>query len=370
MDQSGGQYPVMERSTSYSLGALQKAWDAPFASSGQSAPGVVRFNWRPDLVMAIRTREYMVSTITLPVWEQVSNVIIGDPVVFEAKRIKGNIVAIRPSHAGADTNITIVGISGNLYSFYIRSEGWNSDQVTDLTVYIDAMRPANMSSNNGIDDMTIAAMNAPTASGGDAFFNSTGVSGAGLPQGVTPPDYVRQIAFKPENLQFDMKILAPTPDDADIAPMRVYNDGIWTYFDFGSKSDSMRRPVVYQVVDGVDTMVNTRTAGPVGNVLIAEAVGDFTLRNGNRVVCVHRTDRTIPQRSESAQNRIKDASPGVQNQLYVMQPPVSYSPAPVAPITPSMTPRPDNSRYLDGVSGWFGNNVTVTPMPSTTHMEK
>ena len=41
--------------------------------------------------------------------------------------------------------------------------------------------------------------------------------------------------------------------------------------------------MVYRVVDGVDTPVNTRTKG---HMLIAESSGAFTLRNGQRVVCV------------------------------------------------------------------------------------
>ncbi|MGD9650147.1 MAG: TrbG/VirB9 family P-type conjugative transfer protein, partial [Dongiaceae bacterium] len=138
MEQSTGQYPVMERGTTASLGALQKAWDSPFAASGQATPGIVRFSWRPDYVMPLRTREFMVTTITMPAWEQIANVIVGDPVVFEARRIKNNILAIRPSHAGADTNLTVIGGSGSIYSFYIRSEGYNSDQITDITVYVDA----------------------------------------------------------------------------------------------------------------------------------------------------------------------------------------------------------------------------------------
>jgi type IV secretory pathway VirB9-like protein len=224
MEQSSGQYPVMDRSTSYSMGALQKAWDAPYASAGQTAPGVIRFGWQPDFVMALRVREYMVSTVNLPDWEQITNIIIGDPIVFEAKRIKSNIFAIRPSHAGADSNITVVGSSGRIYSFYVRSEGWNSDQVTDITVFVDSPRPPQAMAN--------AQSNTPATPGIEAMVG-------GADKGAVPPDYVREIAFKPENLQFNMKIFAPTPDDVEIAPERVYNDGIWTYFDFGAKSDSM-----------------------------------------------------------------------------------------------------------------------------------
>jgi hypothetical protein len=107
---------------------------------------------------------------------------------------------------------------------------------------------------------------------------------------VQPPDYLRSIMFNPENLQFNMRIFARHPGDTEIAPIRAFSDGIWTYFDYGHRADTVQRPVVFRVIDGVDSMVNTRTAGPNGNLVIAEAVGNFTLRNGNKVVCVYRTD--------------------------------------------------------------------------------
>ncbi len=350
LDQSDGKYPVMERSASYSLGALQKAWDSPYSSAGQMTPGVMRYVWRPDYVMAVRTREYMVTTIQLPVWEQITNIIVGDPVVFDAKRIKPHMLAIRPTHAGADTNITAVGGSGNIYSFYIRSEGWNSDQVTDITVYVDANRPANVSGGATVNDVIAASMDSA----------ATGSASAGKANSPVAPDYVREIAFKPENLKFDMRILAPTMDDAEIAPERVFNDGIWTYFDFGKKADYVRRPVIYQVVDGVDTMVNTRTGGPTGSILIAEAVGDFTMRNGNRVVCVHRMDRPLTQRSAEFQDRMRNVAPSMQNQMVVMRPPqpMGARPAPRS-SAPSMP------GFLGGISNWFGGNVNVNPSPAS-----
>ena len=357
LQQSGGQYPVMDRTTSYSLGAIQKAWNSPYMSSGQATPGVMRYVWRPDFIMAVRTREYMVTTINLPAWEQIANIVVGDPVVFDAKRIKQNIFAIRPSHAGADTNVTVIGGSGNVYSFYVRSEGWNSDQVSDITIYVDANRPASTSMGSTVNDV-IASANINSATGGDTVV-------AGKPANPTAPDYIREIAFKPENLKFDMRILAPTMDDAEIAPQRVFNDGIWTYFDFGAKSDYVRRPVAYLVVDVVDTMVNTRTAGPNGNILIAESVGDFTLRNGNRVVCVHRTDRPITARSTEFQDKMRNIAPAMPNQVVVMRPP--------QPMGPRPQPRdaaPSMPGFLGGISNWFGGNVRVAPSPTPNNVEK
>ena len=273
--QTRGDFPVMDRSPSLPLGTLQRSWDRPKPATGQTAPGIIHYMWHPDFIMSVRTRDFMVTTLFLPNWERANEFYLGDPVVFEAKRVRPNVVAVRSRNAGADSNLTVLGASGNVYNFYLRSETWNSSQVSDLTVYVDAPR------NESQGALTSAS------SPGDDHSSSPAAEG-GVDDGMTANDYLRQVAFRPENLRFDMKMYAKRKEDAVIAPARVYEDGVFTYFDFGDQSDSVARPVVHQLVDGVDTVVNTRTAGPRGNILIAEAVGDFTLRNGGRVVCVRR----------------------------------------------------------------------------------
>ena len=81
---------------------------------------------------------------------------------------------------------------------------------------------------------------------------------------------------------------AETIEDAEIAPERVFHDGVFTYLDFGDDADSVRRPVVHLIIDEIDTLVNTRSAGPTNNVTVVEAVGDLTLRNGQKIVCIKR----------------------------------------------------------------------------------
>jgi type IV secretory pathway VirB9-like protein len=322
--QASGQFPTMTRSSTLPVGALQKKWDSPIASTGQTAPGIMRFVWRPDFVMPIRTREFMTTTIELPAWENVERIILGDTLVFEATRVKQNILVVRPSHSGADTNMTIIGTSGNIYNFYVRSEGWNSTQITDFTVYVAAGSAAQNPLAGSIQQNNPAPAEAATAPNAS--------SGASNPSNIiTPPDYIRKIAFSPENLRFDLKIFAPTPEDIEIAPLRVFTDGIWTYFDYGEKSDTVRRPVVARVVDGVDTMVNTRTAGPTGNIIIAEAVGNFTLRNGARVVCVYSSNPV-----GVTGNKIKN-----DDDLYLFEDKPKGS---IAPSLPSQIGAPTNLR--------------------------
>jgi type IV secretory pathway VirB9-like protein len=263
--ESHGDFPSMSRSPSLPLGTLQRSWDRPMPANGQTAPGVVHYLWQSDFVMGVRTRDFMVTTLMLPGWERISEYYVGDPVVFEIKKVKTNIVAIRSRNAGADSNLVLLGASGNIYNFYIRSEAWNSSQVTDLAVYVDAVKDGADQDGGAVGDDLSQPASSPVM-----------------------PDYIRKIVKRPEDVRFDMRLFAQHPGDADIAPSRVFEDGLFTYFDFGDRADTVTRPVVHQVVDGVDSVVNSRTAGPHGSILIAEGIGDFTLRSGNRVVCVKR----------------------------------------------------------------------------------
>ncbi len=309
-DQMRGNYPVVSRLPGLPLGTIQESWDRPVPSPGQRSPGVVWFEWNPNHVMAIRTRDYMISTIHFPSWENIKTFYIGDPHIFEAQKVQTNLLALRSTNPGADTNMTVIGTSGNVYNFYVRSEGWNTNQITDLTIYINVRKGGSQKAGMlghpkeyGPDlaysggapfgsptpyaiGNTIPAI--PNGSGYVPSGLSTPAHAQALNDGLAlyPPDYIRQIAYRPENLQFDMKMYAETIDDAEIAPERVFHDGVFTYLDYGQNAENIRRPVVHLVIDGSDTLINTRTAGPKNNVIIVEAVGDLTLRNGQKIVCI------------------------------------------------------------------------------------
>ena len=296
-DQMRGNYPVVSRLPGLPLGTIQESWDRPVPSPGQRSPGVVWFDWNPNHVMAVRTRDYMITTIHFPKWENVKTFYLGDPHIFEAQKVQTNLLAVRSTNPGADTNMTVVGTSGNIYNFYVRSEGWNTNQITDLTVYINVRKAGEKAGNMLGQPNEYNAAGFAVGNTIPAVPNGTGYVSGGFPANAQamndglalyPPDYVRQVAYRPENLQFDMKMYAEHIEDAEIAPERVFHDGVFTYLDYGQNAENVRRPVVHLVIDGSDTLVNTRTAGAKNNVIIVEAVGDLTLRNGQKIICIRR----------------------------------------------------------------------------------
>lgn len=262
-----GDYPGMKRESNV-VGAIQRAWDN---SPGNAGVFVARYS--ADQVFKIRVREFMTTTIILPEWESIGKAVLGDSYGFKAEQTQPHILVVRSALSGADTTLTVIGESGRVYPFYIRAEGYNSQNVPDVAVYVKADRPSDPAHPTD----AVAAKSGKSEKGKATEKKS--VDRARNTPGLEDPDWLRAIPFDPSKLRFDFSMSG----DKSISPDRVFSDGLFTYFDYGSDWDGTDLPVVYRVVDGVDTPVNTRSQG---SMLIAESAGAFTLRNGQRVVCI------------------------------------------------------------------------------------
>lgn len=305
-EQSQGNYGNMDRTLGVPLGMTQDAWKTPGRSMapGQSAPGVVRFQWSPNLVMQVRVRDFMLTTLTFPAWEQVMQVYIGEQYYMQSAIPpgRGNVVLLRSQQSGIDTNVTVLGSSGNTYVFYIRSEGFNTRQITDMQVFVEAPSPA---SNDG---WFKGSLNNPNFQAGQVTaatpvaMTMPGSSPLAPPvPGPTPSNSNNNNAagdmlVPRDKMIFDLRMYEARPGDREILPDYAYTDGVWTYFYYGTRVRSTDQPVVLQVVDGIEKRVNTRTAGRFGEVLIAEARGDFVLKSGAKVGCIKRISAAMAAR--------------------------------------------------------------------------
>ena len=275
-------------------GMQQKAWNNPLAhmGSGQTRPGYSRYNWTPDTVLPIRLREGMMTLINLPAWELIEKVHIGAPESFNGEVVAPNSMLLYadPSYLGVDGNMIIFGHSGNRYVFYLRSETFNTDKITQSVV-----------------DVLVGPRWTPVADGGqlnvttknDSSVSSTAsmpyargsLSGAGSTNKtarVNAADvWKNSVPVDPEGLKFDLDIFLPNPDDVDIAPDNVWRDNIFTYIDLGPKALTMtQRPVVSLLVQDTEVPVGFRTRGENSRLIVVEAIGDMVLRNGRKVICI------------------------------------------------------------------------------------
>ena len=294
-DQDQGQYRPMDMGYAGfgSIGMMQSAWLDPLQNlgEGQSKPAYSKYYWSPDLVLPIRLREGMITMINFPDWEMIEDVYIGDNSTFDGQISGPSTVLLYPkkgANVGVDTNIIIFGRSGNRYVFYARSEGVNTERLTNSIIDIDVIG-ADGNGNSSIG--SFGGGGAGIANGGKGASAFSGGNSKSVASTYTrrfqKEDWLKSIPVDPEKFRFDIEVYIPNPDDVVIAPERVWRDDIFTYIDLGAKAINMnQRPIVTLINEKVETPVGFRTKGPNNRLSVVEAVGDLVMRNGKRIVCL------------------------------------------------------------------------------------
>ncbi len=266
----------MNTSTRVSLNAVQAAFDAAPANGN-----VMTVTYDRAVTYKLRIREMMETLVVLPAGERIKDFVLGDKSNFNfvplPERRSGKLGGKYP---GADTNLIVVGDSGNVYSFYVRIDSIQSPYLPVLVVYVEdaadaALKPLRKAAADVVATMK-AQPKAPAAAEAVGEFKD-----------ATKEDveYLRRLASAdPATLYFGYD----TSGENALAPQRIFDDGHWTYFQFGAGNlDSVQQlPTVYRVVEGFDVPVNTRV---VAGTLIAEALSSgWTLRSGGQHLCVRR----------------------------------------------------------------------------------
>ena len=317
--QSEGDYPPLlrqgQRTTTSNVptqgGFIQEAWN----DAGPNA-GYVEFKADPNRTYKIRIREFMTTTLMLPDGDEVWRADVGDPTQIEVQLRRPNILTIRPNGFGFDTNITVFA-GDNVYPIYVRAEGHNSVNLSDLIVRIidpyagseeyGEYRPS-QPIQGGIDSLALAdpsdipvveevfvAPDGPDALPLDGLVSSEVIEEPAETKADRdaevlddfrvrrePNDFVERVEFDPGKLHgFDDYTLW---GDEELAPVRVFRDDFFTYIQYAQRYDQVDLPVAFVVVDGIDELVNTRVQG---RTYIVESTSSLiTLKSGNRYLCI------------------------------------------------------------------------------------
>lgn len=250
------------------LNAVQKAFD-----NSDPRDSVIRYKYDAATTYKLRLREYMSTLIVLPKGETVAGFTLGDsanftfsPLSKNGLSVSGvdNVVTIYADRAGADTNLSIVGLTGSVYSFYLRNDSVTSAFIPTLVAYIDNQNFVSPDNDSGLKDKEGNSISKEDA------------------------DYLHSLPLiDPTQINYAYQVLA---GDQTLKPMRIFDDGFWTYFQFDSDNlDKVKRlPAIYRVVDGYDNPVNTRI---VKGTIIAETTNTgWTLRNGAAHLCIKRLE--------------------------------------------------------------------------------
>lgn len=298
-EQSQGNYQPMNMNYAgfnSSLGMIQEAWLDPLQNlgEGQSKPAYSKYYWSPDLVLPIRIREGMITIVNFPEWELLEKVFVGDTQSFDGQIYGPNTLMLYPTKGaatvGVDTNVFVSGRSGNKYVFYVKSEGVNTERLTNAIIDIEVVGDNGGSPSSG----SMGLLGGGAGSVGANHVNAAKYGNVGnkaidatFTRRFQKEDWLKSIPLDPAKFRFDIEIYVPNPDDVVIAPERVWRDDIFTYIDLGEKALNMvQRPIVTLIVERVETPIGFRTKGPNNRLIIVEGVGDMVMRSGKRMVCL------------------------------------------------------------------------------------
>jgi type IV secretion system protein VirB9 len=97
-----------------------------------------------------------------------------------------------------------------------------------------------------------------------------------------------------------------------IAPSKVFDDGVFTYFQFNSRNSEV--PAIYSVdSEGFESLINYRITGTY--MVVEKVAPQYSLRNGSDIVCVYNMETYINGkiRRSTVMPNDKNAQPAMQN---------------------------------------------------------
>lgn len=235
-------------------------------------------------ICKIRIRERMPAIIKLPRYDKIQSWILGDNqnFSFDVLDQTQQKAVLRGIYPGADTNLSIIGESGFIYVFYIRIDSAASQYLSDFIVYIKlkdkdkkTLREFEITQRKKLQQITKSNVD-------------TKIENSSNKPNKTDLDYLdKKSLIDASQLNFNFQLVG---GDKILMPNKIFDDGIWTYFQYGKKDllKTQDLPVIYKVKDGFDTPVNSRIEG---GYLIAETTSKkWTIRAGQVHACVHRVN--------------------------------------------------------------------------------
>ncbi|MDB1135590.1 P-type conjugative transfer protein VirB9 [Candidatus Anaplasma sp. TIGMIC] len=207
------------------------------------------------------------SSILFESGETISTVSMGDSTGWQLVP-QGNRLFIKPVADDADTNVTII-TNRRVYYFELHAEEATGLDDPRLAYEVRFVYP---SMEGSVDT------GASAGSGGLLF----PIYQTDVPD-LSDPDVARK------GLNFDYSV-SHTAGSEDIVPLRVFDDGKFTYMQFSNVNGDL--PSIFNVdSQGYESLVNFRVAGDY--VIIERVSRALTLRYGSSTACVFNEKKAI-----------------------------------------------------------------------------
>ena len=186
------------------------------------------------------------SSIVFAPDEEIQTISMGDSIPWMINP-SGNRIFLKPIEAAAQTNMTVL-TNKRTYLFELHAEEAESISDPAIAFILRFVYPTEMSAPQAVEEVR------------------------------TPEDD----GYENFNFQYTVR------GSDEILPIKIYDDGEFTYFEFRDKNAEI--PAFY-VVDayGKEALINFRTRGDY--IVVERVATRFTLRNGTMVGCVYNEAR-------------------------------------------------------------------------------
>ena len=251
------------------LNAVQTAFNTSSATAN-----IKTCYYSKDTICKIRIRERMPTIIKLPA--KITSWVLGDSRNFKAVILnkENNLLSLSAIFAGIDTNLTLITADNQLFPFYIRVDSIKSDYLSDFVVRVV--------------DTTILKDLPQELKIVNADNKKLDKQIDKLHKQITQEYLSKKPEIKAENINFNYQI---NSKNKTLLPKAIFDDGFWTYFKYGDNKDMTavtKLPVIYKVIDGYDTPVNSRIEGV--NLIVESISNKWTIRAGELYACVRKKD--------------------------------------------------------------------------------
>lgn len=214
---------------------------------------ILLYQYNQDMTYSVKLQVGVSTVINIPENEKIIFLSYGDKNSFKVLHDSNirNLISIQTLINNSESNLIIKTDVGSVYNFFLTSR-LEEKEKPNFTVFVVKDKDQEEMVREKILLRDLKMSN----------------------------DYIKKVdSLEKLNTSYIIK------GDKTIAPKFVYDDGKWTYFDFGKKFVSDRLPNVYKITDQFDSVVNTRTEG---NLIVAQSLGieGWTLKNGDKFVCI------------------------------------------------------------------------------------
>ncbi len=248
------------------LNAVQTAFNTSSATAN-----IKTCYYSPNTICKIRIRERMPTVIKLP--SKIVSWVLGDGRNFKVVVLnkENNLLSLSAIFAGIDTNLTLISVDNKLFPFYIRVDSIKSDYLSDFVVRV-------------VDTTALKSLQPKLTTNAD---NKTAKITDKLQEKIINEYLNKKPEIKAENINFNYQI---NSKNKTLLPKAIFDDGFWTYFKYGDKDMTAvtNLPVIYKVIDGYDTPINSRIEG--GNLIVESISDKWTIRAGELYACVSKKD--------------------------------------------------------------------------------